>query len=92
MIAENTIDWSTQWREEGRQQGREEGRQQGREEGRQQGEAVVLLRLLQRKYGTLKPEILDRVHNADAEQLLVWADRFVTATKLDEIFNGRPIS
>jgi len=72
MIAEHAIDWSTQWREE----------------GRQEGEATVLLRLLQRKFGSLGPEIQERVRRADAGQLLEWADRFVTAATVEEIFNG----
>jgi Domain of unknown function (DUF4351) len=72
MIAEHAIDWSTQWRDE----------------GRKEGEAAVLLRQLQRKFGSLSPEIQDSVHNADADQLLDWADRFVTAATVEEIFNG----
>jgi Putative transposase, YhgA-like/Domain of unknown function (DUF4351) len=96
MIAEHSIDWSTQWREEGREQGRQEGREQGRQEGRQEGreqgrqegEAAVLLRQLQRKFGSLSPEILESVRHADAGQLLDWADRVVTAATIEEIFNG----
>jgi hypothetical protein len=72
MIAEHAIDWTAQ----------------SREEGRQQGEAAVLLRLLQRKYGSVSPQILERVQHADSDQLLEWADRFVTASTVEEIFNG----
>jgi flagellar biosynthesis/type III secretory pathway protein FliH len=88
MIAEHAIDWTAQSREEGREEGREQGREEGREEGRQEGEATVLLRLLQRKFGSLRPEIQETVRHADADQLLDWADRFVTASTLDEIING----
>ncbi len=80
MIAEHTIDWSLQWRQE--------GREEGREEGRKEGEATVLLRLLTRKYGSLEHDLEKRVRNADAEQLLRWADRFVAASSLEEIFDG----
>ena len=61
----------------------------GREEGRQEGEAALLLRQLARRFGPLSPIVEQRVKNADADRLLDWGDRFVTATTLDEIFDGR---
>ncbi len=70
MIAENAIDWSAQWREE----------------GRQKGEADMLLRLLSRLYGPLSSTVEDRVREADADQLLEWGDRLVTSTSIDEVF------
>ncbi len=88
MITENAIDWTIPWKEEGREEGREIGRQEGREIGRQEGEVAVLLRMLRRKYGSLSPEVEDRIRKADAQQLLDWADRFVTADTLEEIFDG----
>ena len=79
MIAENAIDWTIPWKEE--------GRKEGRREGRQEGEAELLLRLLARKYGALSPSIEERVRKADADRLLEWGERFVTAASLDEIFD-----
>ena len=72
MIAEHAIDWTAQWREE----------------GRQEGEAALLLRLLRRKYGPLDPAIEERVHRADAARLLDWGERVLTADTLDEVFDG----
>ena len=83
MIAEHAIDWTVPWREEGRKEGREEGRQ----EGRQEGEATLLLRLLRRKFGALDPATEERVNSADAEQLLEWGERVLTANTLDEVFD-----
>ncbi len=78
MITENTIDWSNQWREE--------GRREGEAEGRRKGEAALLLRQLNRKYGPLAPAIQDRVRGAQADQLLEWGERLMTSGSLDEIF------
>ncbi len=94
MITENTIDWSTQWREEGRRKGEAdgrrkgeaEGRRKGEAEGRRKGEAALLLRQLSRLYGPLAPAIEDRVRGAHADQLLEWGERLVTSGSLDEIF------
>ncbi len=85
MLAENTMDWSLQWRE----QGRLEGRKQGRLEGRKQGEAALLLRLMTRKLGPLDAATRARVESADDEQLLVWGDRLLEAASLAEVFGGK---
>jgi len=70
MITENSIDWTAQWREE----------------GRRAGEAELLLRMLGRKYGPLAPATEDHVRGAAADQLLEWGERLVTADTLDEVF------
>lgn len=104
MITANAPDWTARWRnegrregreegrmqgrEEGRLQGRDEGRRQGREEGRRQGEAELLMRLLTRRFGPLDRSQRRRLETADAEQLLEWGERFVTARSLGEVFNG----
>ncbi len=79
MIAEHSIDWSTQWREE--------GRQEGRQEGRREAEVVILLRMLNRRYGTLSPSLEKRIRAADDALLLEWSERFAAANALDEIFD-----
>lgn len=78
MITENSIDWSAQWREE--------GRRKGEAEGRRKGEAALLLRQLTRLYGPLTPAIETRVRRAQADQLLEWGERLVTSGSLNEVF------
>ncbi|MCP3961901.1 MAG: DUF4351 domain-containing protein [bacterium] len=75
--------------QEGRQEGLQEGRQEGRQEGQRQGEAAILLRQLTRRFGKLSPSVEERLRSADADLLLEWGDRFVTATTVDEIFDGK---
>ena len=76
MLEQRVVEWTEQWKQEGRR------------EGRREGEVAVLLRQLRRRYGSLDRQIEERVRNADAKEILEWADRFVTATSLAEVFDG----
>ena len=69
---------------EGRQEGRQEGRKEGRQEGRQEGEATLLLRQIQLKFGPPDSAVRQRIQTADADTLLRWSERILTATTLDE--------
>jgi hypothetical protein len=61
--------------------------EQGREQGLQQGEAAVLLRLIERKFGPPTPDIRERVLSADAERLLDWSERILTAETLESVLH-----
>jgi predicted transposase YdaD len=82
MLADRIDRWNHEIHEKGRQEGRREGRQ----EGRQEGEARVLLRQLRLKFGPLSPETEERVLSTDADRLLEWSERVLTAERLDDIF------
>ncbi len=77
MIAEHAIDWTIPWREE------------IREECRKEGEAALLRHLLRRKFGAFDSVIEERIKSADAAQLLEWGERVLTASTLDQVFDGR---
>ena len=47
---------------------------------------ALLKRQLELKFGPLPPAALQRLDEADADQLFQWADRVVAATTLDEVF------
>jgi hypothetical protein len=53
---------------------------------RQDGEAQMLLRLLRLKFGPPDPETVERVRSADADRLLEWGERVLTAKRLADIF------
>lgn len=76
MLADSIDRWNRKIREE------------GREEGRQEGEARVLLRLLRLKFGPLAEEVEEQVRGADAEQLLGWSERVLTAERLEDVFQS----
>jgi flagellar biosynthesis/type III secretory pathway protein FliH len=77
-----------QGREEGREEGRQEGRQEGRREGRQEGEALLLQRLLARRFGPLPAAIVERIAAASPTDLERWGDRVLDAVSLEAVFAG----
>ncbi len=81
MLAEQVVEWTKQWE----QQGIEKGFNKGRQEGRQEGEASLLLRLLERRFGSIDESIQDRLQAADADTLMNWADRLLTAASPEEV-------
>ena len=73
---EEVMEIVTSWMRTGIKQGREEGLIEGREEGLQQGRAELLqrtseiiLRQLQRKIGSLTPEIENQIRALEIEEL-----------------------
>jgi predicted transposase/invertase (TIGR01784 family) len=80
------LDSIDRWTRETREEGRQEGLQEGRQEGRQEGEARVLLRLLRLKFGPLTSEVEERVRSTDADRLLEWSERVLTAEQLQDVF------
>lgn len=68
----------------------EEGRQEGRLEGLQHGEARVLTALLRLRFGELPTAAQHRIEQADAETLLRWSERVLTAQSLSEVLDRDP--
>jgi len=71
--------------EQGLQQGVQQGLQQGMQQGMQQGEALALERQLTLKFGELPEAVRQRIAEADADTLIVWLERVLTASSLDEV-------
>ena len=67
-------------------EGKEEGKKEGEEIGIRKGQLAMLRRQLERRFGNLPPDAVERLEKADVDLLLEWSDRVLTATKLDEIF------
>lgn len=76
MLEHAVLEWRDSWIEEGRQK------------GLQEGEARMLLRQLQKKFGSISSEIEGRVTTASTEQLFEWADRVLEAETLDQVFGS----
>ena len=73
MLATRAETWKQQWLLEGEQ------------EGRQQGEDAFLLRLLERRFGTLPDWAKDRIATADTATVEEWGLRVLDAGSLDDI-------
>lgn len=54
----------------------------------QRGEALVLQKLLTKRFGTLPAEVLGKISSASAEQIDTWVDRVLDAASLEEVFRG----
>ncbi|HEY3491572.1 MAG TPA: Rpn family recombination-promoting nuclease/putative transposase [Solirubrobacterales bacterium] len=93
MLAENTIDWTREWKDLGREEGRQEGRQEGREEGRQeerqktlQALCPALLAQLEQRFGPLSEDTRRRVEAIDsAEDLAELLKKLWSASSLAEL-------
>ncbi len=66
---------------------RREGRAEGHAEGHAQGRAEMLLRLIERRFGSLTPDVTARVRAARDDQLERWADALFTAPSLTELLD-----
>jgi hypothetical protein len=62
-------------------------RQEGFQQGKREGVAMALLRLLHRNFGEVSETARKRVETADAETLLGWIDRVVTASSTEEVLH-----
>jgi hypothetical protein len=69
-----------------RAEGMEKGMAQGMEQGMTQGERTVLIRQLQRRFGPLDAQSLNRLEAANQQQLELWAERVLEADSLADFF------
>jgi hypothetical protein len=83
MLATRAAEWKQQWLLEGEQKGRLEGRL----EGEQKGEAKVLLRLLERRFGSVPDAMKDRIAAADVSELDTWIMRVLDAGSIEDVLS-----
>ncbi|WP_347257588.1 Rpn family recombination-promoting nuclease/putative transposase [Methylocaldum sp.] len=71
MLAERVTEWTEEWKRQ----------------GRLEGEAALLLRQLEQRFGPLNEADRTRVSRADAETLLHWGERVLTAQAIEDVFD-----
>ncbi len=64
----------------------EKGIEQGVEQGIEKGKADFLSSLIQRKFGIVPAPLRRRIDAANSEQLLAWAERVLSAERIDDVF------
>ena len=74
--------------ERARDEGMRQGMQQGMRQGRVEGERTVLERLLRRRFGSLSPQIAERLSQASASELETWAENVLDAETLGDVFES----
>jgi hypothetical protein len=79
-----------EWNEELREEGRKEGLQKGLRQGRREGEAELLIRQIELRFRRLDEETRKRIRAADADRLLQWGERILTARRLSDVFAVGP--
>ena len=67
------------------EQGRAEGIEKGLAQGIEKGQAGLLLRLMERRFGALPESVRQRVRDASASELEVWAEAVLDAASLEEV-------
>ena len=67
MLAERVKEWTKEWEEAGIQKGMQKGARQ------------LLARQMKAKFGTLAPDFITRMEQADEEEILLWSERILTA-------------
>jgi predicted transposase YdaD len=72
-------------RQEGRQEGRREGRREGRQEGRQEGEALLVIRLLKRRFGDVNSVQEARIRAMSAAKLETLAEALLDFRSLADL-------
>ncbi len=75
MLATRVAEWKQHWRLEGEQKGRQEGK------------AQVLLRLLERRFGSVPDPVRDRIARAELADLDQWIMRVLDAGSIDEVLS-----
>ena len=75
MLATRVAEWKQHWGQEGEQK------------GRQEGEAKVLLRLLERRFGSVPDPIRDRIASAYVAELDQWIMRVLDAGSIDDVLS-----
>ena len=86
MLETNIDRWEAQAIAKGVQQGIQQGMQQGVQQGMQLGEALLLQRLLTRRFGELPAAQQAKLSAATPAQLETWGDRVLDAASLDQVF------
>ncbi len=92
-IDNNTMDWSVQYIEQGREEGhelgrvagREEGHKQGREQGREEGQLTLILQLLTRKFGPLPSGLKTKLEASGGSTLNKLADALLDLNSIEEL-------
>lgn len=69
---------------EGAQEGEIKGWQKGKQEGEQEGEIAIILRLLQRRFGPLPPDISMQISHLSLTQLEAFGEALLEFASLSD--------
>jgi len=64
------------------------GVEKGIQQGKHQGTLQSLLRILEKKFGSVPNDIKSNLQQADEEQLLLWLEQTLSANSIGEVFGN----
>ncbi len=80
------VEYVTSAERVGMQKGLERGLEQGLEQGIQRGEGLLLVDLLEQKFGAVPPDYRAKIEAADSKTLLEWGRRLLNSHTLKDLF------
>lgn len=86
MLAERIEQWKQEYQKQGLQEGLQEGLQQGMQQGMHKGSLRILARQMEKKFGSLPEEVMERLNDADEDQILEWSERVLVCSTIEEMF------
>lgn len=75
---------------QGHKKGHKEGQKEGRMDGVRQGQALLLERLIVKRFGSLPKEMHQRIAAADTSQLSMWGEAVLDTPTLDALLGPKP--
>ena len=87
VLAELDLPYLRRLQEQSRMKGHTEGHAEGHAEGQREGEILMLLQLLQARFGPLSESVITRVRAADIDTLLRWSTRLLVAPTIEAVFD-----
>jgi hypothetical protein len=88
LVPEQTERIMGKWTQSYFDQGKAEGLTQGWAKGRTEGGAKVLVRLIERRFGVISPQLRQRIFSADVATLEAWVERVSDASDLQSVFDS----
>jgi hypothetical protein len=80
--------WTQTYFDQGKAEGRTQGWAEGRTEGRIEGGAKMLVRVIEKRFGVVPPQLRQRIFSADAATLETWVERLLDAPDLQSVFES----
>lgn len=70
-------------------EGKAKGLASGLAKGRAEGEAKALIRILEKRFGTISRNLRERIFASDTATIEAWIDRSVEARELQSVFEPK---
>ncbi len=79
-----------EWRQEAREQGLREGREEGREEGARNGMSLLLVKMMETRFGEVSPSVVEKIGTLGSATLSEMAERILVAGSVAEVLGDPP--